>query len=66
MVVTQSGTQANSTTGRGETGAVGGNYGSKLKRITAGERVEGFVGGNAASDACQQYHRQRRDRHCGW
>ena len=66
MVVTQARMQANSTTGRGETGFVGGNATNKLKRITAGEWVEGFVGGNAGKDASQQYHRQRRDRRCWW
>ena len=53
------------TAGEGVEGFVGGNFRSKLMGITAGERVEGVVGGNAAKDASQQYHRQRRDRHCG-
>ena len=54
------GMQANSTAGRGETGAVGGNATNKLKKITTSERVEGFVGGNAANKSFFKYEKSMK------
>ena len=60
MVVTQARMQANSTTGRGETGTVGGNATNKLKRITASEQAEGAAGGTAASKPFFKYEKSMK------